>query len=281
MTQALETQKALFKLRPTIVNVLSTVCLLSLSSMPMAFAALSLENEILTVDNVADIQVSYGSTHGDEPLTRGEAVQRVVDFFDLETHNQKFIESCFQVPDECFFVFSAMSDFDGITFDPLTLYPDVKIGNKYSEAINIATLLGLVHGYLSENQTPFHPNHYLTRIQALKVIFGATNQLSWKEKFEMDEDYWHAQSLDEKYRVGDVDPNSEDEWWYGRYVAFAIDAGLIEDQEYFRPNEAVTGAEMTEFMDRAKKFTDQPTVIDEQAIQETQQQTVTMEQTLN
>lgn len=294
MAQALETQKALSKLRPTIVNVLSTVCLLSLSSMPLVFAETSPVDSAVPVDmemtmedkgldvttepvpTLTSVDVS-NSFNDNEPLTRGEAVQRVVDFFDLEVSHAKFLKSCFLVPDECFFAFTAMSDFDGISFDPLTLYPDVKSGNKYADAINTATILGIVRGHINIDQTPFYPNHYLTRIQALKVILGATEQLPWKEKFEMEDDYWNKQSLDKKYWVADIDPNSEDEWWYGRYVAFALDAGIIEDQKYLRPNDAITGSEMTELMERAQNSVIKPPVLDAQPTQETQQPTVTIE----
>ena len=274
MAQALETQKALFKLRPTIVNVLSTVCLLSLSSMPVVLAATTALGDVVSVDTM--------STLDNSPLTRGEAVQRVVDYFDLKVTNAKLLQSCFLVPDECFFAFTAMSDFDGISFKPLILYPDVKSGNKYSDAINTATILGIVRGNINVDQTPFYPNHYLTRIQALKVIFGATGQLAWKEKFEMEDDYWYKQSLDKKFLISDIDPQSQEEWWYGRYGAFAISAGLIKNQESFRPNDAVTGKEMASFMQQAQNFKNQHiSVTDVQTTQETQQPAVTIEQTLN
>lgn len=321
MTQALETQKALSKLRPTIVNVLSTVCLLSLSSMPVVLAETSAIVDVMPVDiqmtmETEEVDVAQNPTpslttvevpvepivtpvvpevavptmtvvevndasNENTPLTRGEAVQRVVDFFDLEVSHAKLLKSCFLVPDECFFAFTAMSDFDGISFDPLTLYPDVKSGNKYADAINTATILGIVRGHINIDQTPFYPNHYLTRIQALKVILGATEQLPWKEKFEMEDDYWNKQSLDKKYWVADIDPNSEDQWWYGRYAAFALDAGIIQDQKYLRPNDAITGEELTELMERAQNTVNKPVVIDVQPTEEIQPPPATSEQTLN
>jgi len=244
--------------------------------------------ETITQETTQTLDVSplTGPTFYDAPdaekiLTRGEAIQNVVNFFDLENRYKTLIDSCYKFPDECFFVFSAMSDFDGIKFKPLLLYPDVSSGNKYAGAIDTATILGLVHGYLNEDQTPFHPNYYITRIQALKVILGASQLLSWKDKFELDEDYWQQQSQKGSFQVADVNGQNPDEWWYGRYVAFALDAGIAEDERYFRPNDAITSGEMTEFMARALDYENTNAQLNEQAVPQTQQPTDPSTQAIN
>ena len=43
------------------------------------------------------------------PLTRGQAIHVIIDSFDLNHTKKTYLEECRQSPDECFFVFSAMS----------------------------------------------------------------------------------------------------------------------------------------------------------------------------
>ncbi len=180
-------------------------------------------------------------------MARGEAVNRIVEAFDLKTEKSAYIADCMAHADECFFVFSAMSDFDGITFQPLRLYPDVKENFRYYDAINIASILGLAHGYLNEKGTPFKPEHVITRIQALKIVMASAEMIQWKERFELD-------GTSEKLPFKDVNASDPAMWWYPRYLATALDKGIIDEYEYFRPNEPITLSELAEMVDNTLKY---------------------------
>lgn len=180
---------------------------------------------------------------------RGEGVDIVIDSFDLMHKKSKFISSCLEHVHECFFVFSAISDFDGITLGntigDLILYPDVHWRVRYFSSINIASMLGLVHGYVGDDQTPFHPESAITRIQALKVVLGAGELVSWKEKFELDEN--------EAVPYEDEAFNYEYSWWYPRYLNFALDEDIISEERYFRPGEPITEGELRDMIARAQR----------------------------
>ncbi len=187
-------------------------------------------------------------------LSRGQAVDEVVSTFDLEHKQKSFLLDCIRHADDCFFVFSAMSDYNGISFSPLVLYPDVFPAYKYYKAINTASILGLVHGFLCEDSSPFHPEDNMTRIQALKVILGAADLMTWKEKFEIDQEMAAAGGPEITLPYKDVDPASPDIWWYRRYLNFALDAGIIDPGDYFRPDASVTEADLTDMMSRAMNY---------------------------
>ncbi len=187
-------------------------------------------------------------------LTRGEAVKAVVSSFELEKRNADYISGCLGSPDECFFVFSAMSDYDDIRFDPLILYPDVFPANRYYNAINTATIFGLVHGYLDEESSPFHPNDRITRIQALKVVLGAAGMVVWQDKFELAADFLAVAAQTMPFM--DVFPERADMWWYSRYIGKACDADIIDCSEggSFRPDDAITKAELDELISKTIDF---------------------------
>ncbi len=180
-------------------------------------------------------------------MTRGEAVNRIVEAFSLKTAKAAYLADCLAHADECFFVFSAMSDFDGISFEPLRLYPDVNENFRYYEAINTASMLGLVHGYLNEEDTPFKPEAAITRIQALKVLLASADLMQWKEQFELT-----GETPDLPFN--DVDLENPSTWWYPRYLDFALKAGIIGADETFRPDEPVTLGELAEMVDNALRY---------------------------
>jgi len=190
-------------------------------------------------------------TENDYPtkvLTRGEAVNRIVEAFNLKTSKKAYIADCLAHADECFFVFSAMSDFDDISFQPLKLYPDVNENFRYYDSINIASMLGLVHGYLDEEKTPFKPEIVISRIQALKIVLAASDTMRWKEKFELE-------SLPKEISpFADVDADNPGMWWYSRYLNFALKANIIGNEEYFRPNDPVTLEELAQMVDNTIKY---------------------------
>jgi hypothetical protein len=183
----------------------------------------------------------------DKVLTRGEALDRIVTSFNLKTEKQTYIADCLAHADECFFVFAAMSDFDDIKFEPLTLYPDVSENSRYYESINIASMLGLVHGYLNEDGTPFHTELVITRIQSLKIVLASAELMKWKEKFELE-------GTIQESVFADVDVNDPAMWWYPRYINFALRTEIIEEGEYFRPNDPITVQELAEFVDNTLKY---------------------------
>ena len=163
-------------------------------------------------------------------LTRGEVVGRIVTAFDLKNKHSKFINDCFEHLSDCFFVFNAMSNFDGISYKPLLLYPDVNTANRYYDAINTATILGLTHGYLDEKETPFHPRDFMTRIEALKVMLGAANLMDWQEKFELE------LSMQPPLNTEEADKKNVPDWWYARYLDFALENGIIDRFDVLKPD---------------------------------------------
>jgi hypothetical protein len=182
-------------------------------------------------------------------VARGEAVKNIVVSFDLENKYRDFIADCLAHPDDCFFVFSAMSDYDGISFTPLNLYPDVSPENENYGQINTATILGLVHGYLNEQSTPFRPNTRISRIEALKIVLGAAEKITWKEKFELASET--PDSAQNAIPFSDVDPQNPEMWWYPRYLECAIESGVIDPGQYFRPDENITKEELNDMISRA------------------------------
>jgi hypothetical protein len=185
-------------------------------------------------------------------LTRGEAVSEVVTSFDLADKNHSLIKDCLQVPDDCFFVFSVMSDYDDIRFSPLILYPDVFPANKYYNAINTATILGLVHGYLGEQSTPFHPEDRITRIQGLKMILGAAGLMTWKDKFELIKDAL-TDSMPPVF--ADVNTGNPKMWWYERYIDKACEINVIDcNGGDFRPDETITKAELAGMVSKTLSY---------------------------
>jgi len=131
--------------------------------------------------SLANVPTEAFSRYPDRMMQRGEVVNYIVNEFDLKNNYSNFIGNCLGNRESCFFVFVAMSDFDEISLNPLQLYPDVYPNYRYYNAINLASMLGLVHGYTFEKDTPFKPEVVMTRVQALKVVLGAGDLIKWKE----------------------------------------------------------------------------------------------------
>lgn len=208
--------------------------------------------------------VFYGAGSSTKKMSRGEAISQVVSSFDLQKKQRKFLWDCMKHVDDCFFVFSAMSDYDEIQFYPLILYPDVFPAYKHYKAINTASMLGLVHGYLEEDSSPFYPEKPLTRIEALKVILGAADLMEWKEKFEL-ENLMENMGGPEVPLFADVSLKEPRMWWYHRYLNFAADAGIIgagrethkEFDLEFRPDEPITEAELADMIVKTTLYSQQ------------------------
>jgi len=187
-------------------------------------------------------------------LTRGEAVHQAVQTFDLRSKNADFIVKCLAHLDECFFTFTASTRFYQVTLDPLKLYPDLSDAYPYAGDINLATMLGLVHGNIDETNSPFYPRAYMTRVQALKVVLGAADMMSWKERFELITELGSENALKQQPTAfRDVNAFTYDSWWYPRYVNFSLENKVIDAGEYFRPDEPITAAEYQDLLQRALK----------------------------
>lgn len=185
-------------------------------------------------------------------LTRGEVVHRIVDSFDLGRREKSFLGACKEHPHDCFFVFSAMSDYDDIVFEPfLKLYPDVSQKSRYYEAINTASMLGLVHGFLNEKETPFKPEIVMTRIQALKITLGAADLISWKERFELS-----GAEMTQSTPYVDSVLSTPEAWWYNRYLNFAYDEGIIPKTDFFRPDEPIRFEELQEMINNTLAYSE-------------------------
>ncbi len=191
-----------------------------------------------TIDNIDSLL---------KKINRGEVVYNVVHSFDLDKKQKKFIGMCMSSLPECFFAFSARSDFDGIMFAPLILYPDVFPAHPYYSEINIASMVGIVQGFLNFDKTPFLPQEPATIIQAIKIVLGGADLMSWKEKFELSEE-------EKKPKLALLSSIGDEKWWYARYLDFALDAGIISEQDYSMPDEAITGEHLRTIITNTQSF---------------------------
>ncbi len=185
-------------------------------------------------------------------ISRGEFVKMIVDRFDLRNKDSDSIQKCLDHKEFCFFNFMAMSSFDDIKLDPdIILYPDVGKNNQYYDEINIATMLGIINGYLNDKNSPFKPDETISRIDALKVILTATNLVNQKYKFELAKELGGNDNLSNQssYFV-DINPKIGYMWWYPRYVNFAVDNGIADKYDYFRPDEPITVKELDDIIVR-------------------------------
>ncbi len=208
------------------------------------------QTQMVGSSQMVDSQAVMDSPMAINYLTRGGAVSKVVQAFDLRNREKVFLDKCLAHMDECFFVFSTMSNYQGIRFEPLILHPDVASGSAYADDINVATMLELVHGYLDEKNSPFHANANMTRIQALKVILAAGKLMTWQERFELSKALGGEEAVDtQRSSFKDISGVGAT-WWYPRYVNFALSNGIIDSEENFRPNEAITVQEFNEILQR-------------------------------
>lgn len=189
-------------------------------------------------------------------VSRGELVSKIVERFDLKNKKAEEIKTCNEHKDFCLFNFMAMSDFEGLKFEPrLILYPDVGPENPYYEDINIATMLNIVNGYLGDKGSPFYPDKEVSRIQALKIVLTAADLVPMMYKFELIN---VLGSLEDLYRqisyFGDVNAKIAHMWWYVRYVNFAVENSLIEDSDFFRPDDKIMMSELNDLIEKTLKY---------------------------
>ncbi|MBI2634180.1 FG-GAP repeat protein [Candidatus Peregrinibacteria bacterium] len=189
-------------------------------------------------------------------LARGEILTVILDQFDLKKKKVDVLDQCKDYIDFCLFNFMAMSSYDGINLEgPLVLYPDVQPENPYYEAVNTATLLGIVNGYMSEYGSPFKPDDQVTRIQALKIIFGANDLVFPRYRFELIRDLGSEENLtSQKSYFVDVNSKISHMWWYPRYINFGVENGIVDDDEFFRPEDPITEQELQDLINRTLTF---------------------------
>jgi hypothetical protein len=177
-------------------------------------------------------------------LSRGEATDLVINFYDLEKKNSTFLTECKADLDTCMFTFSTKTNFDGLRTSPLILYPDVYPAYRFYKSINLASQLDLVRGYYQEDQSPFRPEQPISRVEALKLVMGASGMLSWKDKFEVsnEQDTWLKFSFD------------GDRWWYGRYIASAVQSGFLNEMTKEEAESQLSKEEFLKIMESANKI---------------------------
>ena len=179
-------------------------------------------------------------------VNRGELVHTIIKALDIKKTREAYINDCYNFIDFCLFNFMAMSSYNDISLNsPLRLFPDVDVNHVYYEDINLATMLGIINGYMGEENSPFHPEINVTRIQALKIILAAAELVPFKYRFELLDELGSEEALtSQKTPYEDIDTKVSSMWWYPRYVNFAYENGIINDQDYLRPNDNITSSEL-------------------------------------
>ncbi len=189
-------------------------------------------------------------------IKRGEMIALIIDEFQIKNQKREYIENCLNYRDFCFFDFITRSKFDEISLSPeLILYPDNPPNYKYYEEINIATMLGIVNGFVDEPNSPFMPESEISRIQALKVLLGASELVDFKYKFELESLFGSFEAIfKQSSYFKDINTAIHYMWWYPRYVNFAYEKGLVEKNENFRPDDFITFSELSDMIDNTKKY---------------------------
>lgn len=190
-------------------------------------------------------------------ISRGEFISLVIQKFDLKNKKADFIESCYSYQDFCFYNFVTMSNFQGIKLnvENPVLYPDVPFEYKYYKDISIATVLGLINGYMNESDTPFYPEKSISRIQALKIVLTAADLVKSKYRFELVEELGGEEFLiTQKSNFVDISAKISYMWWYPRYANFAWENGIITKNNNFRPDDPITYSEVMALIEKTQKF---------------------------
>lgn len=188
-------------------------------------------------------------------VPRGEFISFVINEFDLKNKKSDLISKCYTYREFCLFNFLAMSTFEYVQLDSeIILYPDVSTSNKYYEDITIGTMLGLINGFLNEDGSPFHPENFISRIQALKVILAAADLVPQKYRFELINELGSVEALQKQFSYfSDVNPKISNMWWYPRYANFAVEKGIIERGKNFRPDDNITAEELRSMAEKTLK----------------------------
>lgn len=192
----------------------------------------------------------------EEKVSRAEIVYKVVNAFDLKEKNASFVSNCLDYREFCFFEFMARSNFSDIKLEPeIILYPDNLPGMKYYEEINLATILGVVNGFIEEENSPFLPEKEVSRIHALKIILGSSDLMEFKYKFELENSLGSLEEiLNQSSYFRDVSAKISHMWWYPRYLNFAYEVGIVDKTEDFRPDDPITFSELNDMIEKTKEY---------------------------
>jgi len=185
-------------------------------------------------------------------VTRGEAVMKVIEHFDLKNKKENYLHSCKKNIQDCLLDFSTRSNFKSLRLKSLALYPDVKPRQKFYNAIIDATMLDLVRGYWQEKNSPFKPQQEMTRAEALKLVLGAADIMNWKEKFEVENSQDSYLGLAIKNVVG-LDMTGVDGWWQARYFGFAYQANLLV-KGGLSGSEPITQQELNDLLSKTDEY---------------------------
>jgi hypothetical protein len=223
-------------------------------------------------------------------VTRGEITAGVIKEFDVENTKKDLLADCKKNIDACLSIFMGTSKYDNVVvasgdlihtlgnakitagilgfgknvanaenlldLGNMQLYPDVPPTEPNSYAINIATLLGMVQGYYEEAGSPFKPNQVITRIEAVKVLLGATDLVKWLYYDEIEATLGGVESVKAQVTpFADIKPTHDVMWWYPRYLQEACAVQMIDciDGSDFRPDDWITDAELADMLARLKK----------------------------
>lgn len=191
----------------------------------------------------------------DQEVSRGELVKITLGRLNIREKKSDYIQNCYDFRDFCLFNFTTMSGYKDLTLEPqIVLYPDVQPENTYYEDVNIATMLGLVNGYLSEDNSPFHPELPVTRVQALKIVLGTADLVPPKYQFELIALLGSFDNLLKQITpFADVDAKISSAWWQPRYVNFAVENNIVDGGDFFRPDDNITAEELDDLLNRTVK----------------------------
>lgn len=189
-------------------------------------------------------------------VSRGELIKEVIRSFDLKNEKSALISSCYEHVDYCFYNFTAMSNFDELALKPeIVLYPDVRPGSKYYEDVTIGTMLGLIEGYMAQDESPFYPEEPISRIQALKIVLSATELVKPKYRFQLAEELGGVDKLSQQESFfKDINSKISGMWWYPRYANFAAENGIVNTAEKFRPDDNIKVGELQSIIKRTVEF---------------------------
>ena len=192
-------------------------------------------------------------------LSRGEIVRFMNEKFGLALVYKDLLSSCYSSPKSCLSIFLMNTNYDDVKVDngDLQLYPDVGKDNYYYDDINVATFLGIVQGYYQDRHSPFRPSRHITRMEAVKIMLGATKLVDWMYYDELASSIGGVENFSRlKTPFSDVTPSKDIMWWYPRYLNVACKVNMIdcEEDSKFRPDEFITKDEFYDMLDRLDAF---------------------------
>ncbi len=193
-----------------------------------------------------------------EVVNRGEFVKMVVEKYDVKNKKAEYIKKCYDHREFCLFNFLAVTLNDEVKLEPdIVLYPDIGKDHELYESVTIATMLGVMNGYLNEDNSPFHPERPISRIQALKVILASSDLVEPKYKFELVKMFGSLEQFNQqKSYFNDINPRIPYMWWYPMYTNFAVENGLVDlnEEGLFRPDDNITMGELNTLIERTLKL---------------------------